>query len=137
MRTHTRAHRQANILIPHALLHHQTTAERKSQSKESQRNRRNKSEKEALKVEGKIKASVSARGGGAHRSVHIHDQLPPGLVALAVVGSLLLLLQDALAGGPVLQRKLAEDFAEPVDADLSHAVGGVTEVQQEGMEPGS
>lgn len=72
----------------------------------------------------------------AHRSVHVHDQLPPGLVALAMIGSLLFLLQDALASGSVLQRKLTEDFTEPVDADLSHAVGRVTEVQQEGMKPG-
>lgn len=72
----------------------------------------------------------------AHRSVDIHDHLPPGLVAFAVVSSFLFLLQHTVAGGPVLQRKLAEDFAEPVDADVSHAVGRVAEVQQEGVEPG-
>lgn len=72
----------------------------------------------------------------AHRSVDVHDHLPSGLVAFAVVGSFLFLLQHAVSGGSVLQCKLAEDFTEPVDADLSHAVGRVTEEQQERMEPG-
>lgn len=67
----------------------------------------------------------------AHRSIDVHDHLPSGLVALAVVGSLLLLLQHAVSGGPVLERKLAENFTEPVDADLSHTVGRMTEEQQE------
>lgn len=71
----------------------------------------------------------------AHRSVDVHDHLPSGLVAFAVVGSFLFLLQHAVSGGSVLQRKLAEDFTEPVDADLSHAVGRMTEEQQERMEP--
>lgn len=71
----------------------------------------------------------------AHRSVDVHDHFPSGLVAFAVVGSLLFLLQHAVSGGSVLQCKLAEDFTEPVDADLSHAVGRVTEEQQERMEP--
>lgn len=73
---------------------------------------------------------------GAHGSVDVYDHLPSGLVAFAVVGSFLLLLQDTVSGGPVLQRKLAEDFTEPVDADVSHAVGRMAEVQQEGVEPG-
>ncbi|TNN86067.1 hypothetical protein EYF80_003484 [Liparis tanakae] len=68
--------------------------------------------------------------------VDVDDHLPPGLVAFAVVGSFLFLLQHAVSGGPVLQRKLAEDFTKPVDADVSHAVGRMTEEQQEGMEPG-
>lgn len=72
----------------------------------------------------------------AYRSVDVHDHLSSGLVALAVVGSFLLLLQHAVSRGSVLQRKLAEDFAEPVDADLSHAVSWMSEVQQERMEPG-
>lgn len=72
----------------------------------------------------------------AHRSVDVHDHLPSGLVAFSVVGSFLFLLQHAVARGPVLQRKLAEDFTEPVDADVSHAVGRMTEVQQERVEPG-
>lgn len=72
----------------------------------------------------------------AHRSIDIHDHLPSGLVAFAVVGSFLFLLQHTVTGGPVLQRKLAEDFTEPVDADVSHTVGRMTEVQQEGVEPG-
>lgn len=70
-----------------------------------------------------------------HGSSDIYDHLPAGLVALAVVGSLLLLLQHAVAGGPVLQGELAEYFAEPVDADLPHAVGGVSEEQEERVEP--
>lgn len=66
-----------------------------------------------------------------HRSIDVHDHLPSGLVAFAVVCSLLLLLQHAVSGGPVLQRKLAEYFTEPVDTDLSHTVGRMTEEQQE------
>lgn len=72
----------------------------------------------------------------AHRSVDVHDHLSPGLVAFSVVGSFLFLLQHTVARGPVLQRKLAEDFTEPVDADVPHAVGRMTEVQQERVEPG-
>lgn len=72
----------------------------------------------------------------AHRSIDIHDHLPSGLVAFAVVGSFLFLLQHPVTGGPVLQCKLAEDFTKPVDADVSHTVGRMTEVQQEGVEPG-
>lgn len=72
----------------------------------------------------------------AHRSVDVHDHLSSGLVAFAVVGSFLFLLQHTVARGPVLQCKLAEDFTEPVDADVSHAVGRMTKVQQERVEPG-
>lgn len=71
----------------------------------------------------------------AHRCVHVHDHLAPGLVALPVVSSFLFLLQHAIPGRSVLQSELAEDFAEAVDADLPHAVGWVTQVQQEGVEP--
>lgn len=74
-------------------------------------------------------------GSDAHRGVDVHDHLPPGLVAFAVVGPFLFQLKHAVAGGAVLQRKLTEDFTEPVDADVSHAVGRVTEEQQERMEP--
>lgn len=80
-------------------------------------------------------ACVSLLECEAHGSVDVHDHLSSGLVAFAVVGSFLLLLQHAVAGRPVLQRKLAENFAEPVDADVSHAVGRMTEEQQEGVEP--
>lgn len=71
----------------------------------------------------------------AHRSVDVHDHLSSGLVAFAMVCSLLFLLQHAVSGSSVLQRKLADDFTEPVDADLSHTVGRMTEEQQERMEP--
>lgn len=72
----------------------------------------------------------------AHRRVDVDDHLSSGLVAFAVVCSFLLLLQHAVSGGPVLQRELAEDLAEPVDAHLPHPVGRVTEEQQERVEPG-
>lgn len=71
----------------------------------------------------------------AHRRVNVHDHLPSGLIALTMVGSFLFLLQHTFSGGSVLQCKLAEDFTEPVDADLSHTVGRMTEEQQERMEP--
>ena len=57
----------------------------------------------------------------AHRSVDVDDHLSSGLVAFAMVGPFLLLLQHAVSGGSVLQCKLAEDLTEPVDADLPHA----------------
>lgn len=72
----------------------------------------------------------------AHWSVDIRDHLSPGLVAFAVVGPLLFLLQHAVPGGSVLQSKLAEDLAESVDADVPDAVGRMAEEQQERMEPG-
>lgn len=71
----------------------------------------------------------------AHGRVHVHDHLPAGLVAFSVVGPFLLLLQHAVPGRAVLQGKLAEDLAEPVHADLSHAVGRMPEEQQERVEP--
>lgn len=67
----------------------------------------------------------------AHRSIDVHDHLPSGLVAFTVVSSFLFLLQHTISGGPVLQCKLTEDFTEPMDADLSHAVGRMTKEQQE------
>lgn len=70
-----------------------------------------------------------------HWSVDVHDHLSASLVAFTVVGSFLFLLQHAVAGGSILQCKLAEDFAESVDADLFHTVGWMTEVQEERMKP--
>lgn len=67
----------------------------------------------------------------AHRSVDVHDHLSPGLVAFAVVGPLLFLLQHPVSGRSVLQSKLTENFTEPVDTDLSHTVGWMAEEQQE------
>lgn len=141
----TQTHRQ---LIPHAPLHHQTMGEIKSESQRIVANRiewSEKDEKAALQFEEENKnkkglevclcVCVCLRERNTHRSVYIHDHLSSSLVALAMVGSFLFLLQHTLSGGPVLQRKLAEDFTEPVDADLSHTVGRVTKEQQEGVEP--
>lgn len=66
-----------------------------------------------------------------HRSVDINDHLSSGLVAFTVISPFLFLLKNALSGGPVLQSELTEDFTEPVHADLPHAVGRMTEEQQE------
>lgn len=71
----------------------------------------------------------------AYRSVDVYDHLPSGFVAFAVVGPFLFLLQNTVSGSSVLQRKLTEDLTEPVDADLSHTVGRMTEEQQERMKP--
>lgn len=79
---------------------------------------------------------ASARPGRSGPVTHVRDHLPPGLVPLAVIGPLLLLLQHAVARGAVLQGELAHDLAEPVDANLPYAIGGVAQEQQEGMEPG-
>lgn len=67
---------------------------------------------------------------------HVSDHFAPGLVPLPVVGSLLFLLQHSLPGGAILQRKLAKDLTEAVDADLLYCVCWVAQEQQKGMEPG-
>lgn len=71
----------------------------------------------------------------AYRSVDVYDHLPSGLVAFAVVGTFLFLLQNAVSSGSVLQCEFTEDLTESVDADVSHTVGWMTEEQQERMEP--
>ena len=69
------------------------------------------------------------------QSTYICDHFAPGLVPLPVVCPLLFLLQDALSGGAVLQGKFTQDFAKAVDADLTNAVDGMTQEEQECMEP--
>lgn len=69
-------------------------------------------------------------------NTYICDHFASCLVPLSVIGPLLLLLQDALACGAVLQRKLAEDLAEAVHTHVPHRVRRVAQEQQEGMEPG-
>lgn len=59
----------------------------------------------------------------------------PSLVPLPVVGPLLFLLQHTLSGCAIFQSKLAQDFAESMNADVSHSVYGMAQEQQEGMEP--
>lgn len=66
---------------------------------------------------------------------HVSDHFAPGLVSLPVVSSLLFLLQHSLPGGAILQRKLAKDLTEAVNADLLHCVCWVAQEQQKGMEP--
>lgn len=69
------------------------------------------------------------------RRTHVCDHFPSGLVPLSVVGPLQFLLEHALPGGPVLQGKFAQDFAEAVNADLARRVHGVAQEQEEGVEP--
>lgn len=115
------------------------------QEKEGQSQRRRKREKrqhtESEELEKRCRnLRVSLFKGfcvcDAHGRIDVHDHLSSRLVALAVVGPFLSLLQHAVSGGAVLQGKLADDFTEPVDADLPHTVGWMPEVQQEWVEPG-
>lgn len=66
---------------------------------------------------------------------HVSDHFAPGLVPLAVISSLLFLLQHSLPGGAILQSKLAKDLTEAVDADLPDCVRWVAQEEQKGMEP--
>lgn len=148
---------QSDVIISCTHIHRHTHADRQpadtslsSSSSDYSGRKDGKSENSSGKVKGKKveKTAESTEPNGkkcerfcvcvceAHRGIDVHDHLSSGLVAFTVVCSLLFQLQHAVSGGPVLQRKLAEDFAEPVDADLSHAVGRMTEEQQERMKPG-
>lgn len=78
----------------------------------------------------------NSMGSTGQMSTYICDHLASGLVPLSVVGPFLFLLQDALAGGTVLQRKLAQNLTEAVHTHVAHGVRRVAQEQQEGMEPG-
>lgn len=54
-----------------------------------------------------------------------------------MVGPFLFLLQHSLAGGAVLQGKLADDLAELVNVHLSDRVERMAHEQEKCMEPGS
>lgn len=69
------------------------------------------------------------------RRTYICDHFPSGLVPLSVVGPLQFLLEHALPGRTVLQGKLAQDFAEAVNADLARRVHRVAQEQEKGVEP--
>lgn len=100
---------------------------------------RRKSEKQIWKKKSWIKEAniwVCLCLCDTHRSVDLHNHFSSGFVAFAVVGPFLFLLQHAVSGGSVLQGKLADDFTEPVDTDLPHTVGWMSEEQQKWMEPG-
>lgn len=45
--------------------------------------------------------------------------------------------ENLLSGGPVLQGELADDPTETGHLDVSDGGGGLTQEQQEGVEPGS
>lgn len=66
---------------------------------------------------------------------YLGDEPPPGLVALPVGGALLLLLQDALPAGAVLQGELPQQLADGHHLHVPHGADRVPQVQQEGVKP--
>lgn len=58
--------------------------------------------------------TAGSTGGRALELAHLDDELAPSLVSLSVVGLLLDLLLDALAGRAIFERKLRHDPAELV-----------------------
>lgn len=71
-----------------------------------------------------------------HSIVHdVNDHLAARSVSLTMVSSFLLLLEYSLSCGSVFQRKFANDFAEPMNADLTNSRCWMTEKQQEHVKP--
>lgn len=68
-------------------------------------------------------------------SPYLGDEPSPGLAALAVGGAFLLLLQDALPAGAVLQRELPQQFADGRHLHIPRRARWVPQVQQEGVKP--
>lgn len=68
---------------------------------------------------------------------YLGDHLASGLGSLAVRGSFTAERQHSLSGGPVLESKFADDAAESRRLDVADRGGGLTQEQQEGVEPGA
>ena len=69
------------------------------------------------------------------QATHIRDHLAARLVALAVVGLLLQLLDHALAGGAVLERELGHHLAEVVRPGVAQLVRRHAQPREELAEP--
>lgn len=68
--------------------------------------------------------------------VYLSDHLAAGLGSLAVGGPFASECKYSLPGGAILQRELADDAAESRHLDVPDRRGGLTQEQQEGVEPG-
>lgn len=73
--------------------------------------------------------------GTTPQGIYLSDHATPGLVALPVGSSLLLLLQYSFTTSPVLQCKLFQCVTELHDADFPGCLRSVAQVEQEGVEP--
>lgn len=67
---------------------------------------------------------------------YLGDHLAAGLGSLAVGGPFASECKYSLPGGAILQRELADDAAESRHLDVPDRRGGLTQEQQEGVEPG-
>lgn len=70
-----------------------------------------------------------------HCGIDVHDHLAACSVPLTMVSSFLFLLEYSLSCGSVLQCEFTNDFAEPMNTDLTNSECWVTEKEQECMEP--
>jgi len=68
-------------------------------------------------------------------SLHLSDEPSPGLVALAVRGPFLLLLQDTLPAGAVLQGELLQQLADGRHLHVPRCTRRVPQVEQKGVKP--
>lgn len=67
--------------------------------------------------------------------IDVHDHLATRSVPLTMVSSFLFLLEYSLSCGSVLQCEFTNDFAEPMNTDLTNSRCRVSEKQQEHVEP--
>lgn len=74
-------------------------------------------------------------GATGRASPYLSDEPSPGLVALAVGGPFLLLLQDTLPAGAVLQGELPQQLADGCHLHVPRRARRVPQVQQEGAKP--
>lgn len=68
---------------------------------------------------------------------YLGDHLASGLGSLTVCGSFAAERQHSLSGGPIFESKFADDAAESRHLDVPDRGGGLTQKQQEGVEPGA
>lgn len=68
-------------------------------------------------------------------SLYLGDEPSPGLVALTVGSPFLLLLQDTLPAGAVLQGELPQQLADGRHLHIPRCACWVPQVQQEGVKP--
>lgn len=114
------------------------TAGKGGDAKESCRRQPNRREEEEGPVTTPLQLSPFGRSCCPCRSagVYLSDHLAAGLGSLAVGGPFAPECQDSLPGGAILQRELADDAAESRHLDVPDRRGGLTQEQQEGVEPG-
>lgn len=67
--------------------------------------------------------------------VYLSDHLAAGLGSLTVGGPFASECKDSLPGGAIFKGELADDAAESRHLDVPDRWGGLTQEQQEGVEP--